>query len=196
MAFRRSPVRTRSGPPAFARPPGELRLGKPGELRTGEGCRAVAAQRRRRTFKSQLRLGKPREGCRAGAAKPGGGPVLSMNELRLGKPGELLTGEGWLGKPSARILPPFLMAESQKLRSSQGHGAHSVSFDTSAFGIAVASGLACRKTSDSSTSSRMPIRNHTSTSVERRTSPPASPTTTPAAAPTLRVTALGSFTSP
>ena len=43
MAFRRSPVRSRSGPPSFA-----------------HACNG----------RSELRLGKPREGCRAEAAKP------------------------------------------------------------------------------------------------------------------------------
>src|ERR1041385_7585012 len=32
MAFMRSPVRSRSGPPSFARPPAALRLGKPSDV--------------------------------------------------------------------------------------------------------------------------------------------------------------------
>ena len=40
------------------------------------------------TPKCELRLGEPREGCRAEAAKPRrrACPVLSANELRLGYP--------------------------------------------------------------------------------------------------------------
>ena len=133
MAFRRSPVRTRSGPPAFARPSGELRLGRPASFPTGEGC-----------------------------ANPS---TLSLC-------------------PSRRSCDP-----------SPSHRTHPAGFETSAFGMGVAPRLACRRTRDSSTYSRMPIRRPASTSVGRLTSPLASLTTAPAAALTPRATVPGSFTS-
>ena len=100
------------------------------------------------------------------------------------------------GQPPRDFLHYCHLVESQKLRLSRGHRAHPVSFETSAVGIAVASGLACRKPSDSSTCSRVPSRCRTSTSVALRTSRRASPTTTLAAALTPRATAPGTVTSP
>jgi putative endonuclease len=64
MAFRRSPVRSRSGPPSFAH---ECRRRMP--RRSVATCRAIAPKARRRE-------------------RRGGGPVLSLNELRLGEPRE------------------------------------------------------------------------------------------------------------
>jgi hypothetical protein len=62
MAFRRSPVRSRSGPPSFAH----------------------ASSRRSVSFGSASHPRRmPR---RSGAKRRGGGPVSPLNELRLGKP--------------------------------------------------------------------------------------------------------------
>ena len=162
MAFRRSPVRSWSGPPSFAH-----------ECRRRMPRRSVAERRE-------------------------GGPLLASERASARQAMRRMSRRSRAAAeadPLCRILHFVPPAESQKLRTSRGHSAHPVNFETSAFGIAVASGLACRRPSASSTFWRVPIRSRTSTSVALRTSPPASSTTTPAAALTPRDTAPGNFTS-
>ena len=168
MAFRRSPVRSRSGPPSFAH-----------ECRRRMPRRSVATRR-------------------------GGGPVPPLNELRLGKPS--------FARRLSRRIRVAAKAPSQPQRGRQRlcEPPRSSIAETasvlSACDIRRVLRLSVRhlrclclgmpKTSDSSTFSRTPIPDHTSTSASHRMSTRAWPTTTPAAAHTLRATAHGSSTSP
>ena len=166
--------------PSANRPPGS-HLGK---------IWATILRSRELMPKRELRLGKPRKGYAPQRRKRrGGGPVPSVNELRLGKPCE--PGHGPLANPD-RILPPAL-AETAHAAALV---AISTYFQTSAFGISVA--LPSRigkqeirlRSQECGVQAALLYR-----SVSPATWPLASPITTPAAAHTLRATALGNFTS-